>query len=251
MSETCLDKVMDALMAIPKDDVKYPTMPVSVYIQEAENLKIWAEEDREMLIAHGLNWFVTESIPLLAGACSEAQSCWMKKYKAENKAARELEKKLPAALALRKSLLVAFRFAYAKDKQMMARLSRISKGKTRQDLIQDLNDLVVFGRSAPEALQVKKFDMKKLDLAKSMVQELSMALSAAKNGKRNDDSLDLRNRAFTYLKTAVDEICACGNYTFLNNQDRRKGYHSDFFHRKNISATRKKKAKTKTSDEKA
>lgn len=38
----------------------------------------------------------------------------------------------------------------------------------------------------------------------------------------------MRNRAYIYLKQAVDEIRDCGKYTFACNPERLKGYRSEY-----------------------
>jgi hypothetical protein len=51
--------------------------------------------------------------------------------------------------------------------------------------------------------------------------------------------IDLRDRAFTYLKLAIDKIRECGRFVFWRNPDRLKGYTSDYWKQQKKSATEK------------
>ncbi len=65
---------IDAIKAIPDAEVKYPGIPIEVYIQEAENLHHWCQDDKAALEAAGLDWEVVDAISVRAGATRETQS---------------------------------------------------------------------------------------------------------------------------------------------------------------------------------
>jgi hypothetical protein len=54
MSKENYDTKLVVLEALPQEEVKSPTIPVDVFMQETENLFVWAKEDKETLIAKGL-----------------------------------------------------------------------------------------------------------------------------------------------------------------------------------------------------
>lgn len=60
-------------------------------------------------------------------------------------------------------------------------------------------------------------------------------LLGATNGERKEvsEAMIIRDKAYTYMKQAVDEIRECGKYIFWRNPDRLKGYISDFWKSKN------------------
>jgi len=235
MSQTDLQNLNATLMALPKDVVKTPNIPVEVAIQEGEDLKVWAEDDKEKLAAAGLDWTLVESIPARAGACREAQSVWAKDYKSREEAEKEWIRNAPEGFTLRDSILHALRYAYRNDEGLLAKVAVIAEGATREDMIQDLNDLAVLGKANTALLQSINFDLAQLDLAAEKAATLSELLAGAKSEtETTSEAYDLRNRAFTYLKQAVDEVRACGKYVFWNDAERLKGYRSEFFHRKNL-----------------
>lgn len=227
MSKVDLDKLMDALMAIPAEEVKYPSIPVPYYIQEAVTQFKIVAEDKERLVAHGIDWQLAESIPERAAACAEAQGNWAKDFKAQEEAEKEWIKKSPAAFKLRDSILDAFRYAFRKDTALMAKVAVITEGTSREDMIQDLTDISILGKANVTLLEAVKFDVSKLDLASATSDEMRLLLAGAKGQNGNSKQLDIRNRAFTYLKQAVDEVRSCGKYAFADD-DRVKRYSSEF-----------------------
>ena len=53
----------------------------------------------------------------------------------------------------------------------------------------------------------------------------------------------MRDKAYTHLKQAVDEVRECGHYVFWRNEARLKGYSSRYF-RKARAAARSSSADT-------
>jgi hypothetical protein len=69
------------------------------------------------------------------------------------------------------------------------------------------------------------FDLTQLDRAATRADELADLLAEA-NGDKADpnESKIIRDKAYTYMKTLVDEIREAGKYVFRNNKNRLKGY---------------------------
>ena len=234
MSTTDLNSVMDSLMAIPTEEVKIPNIPVSVYIQEAEDQKVWADDDKQVLISHGLKWSFAENLPVLAGALREAQSLWARVFKSQEEAEKTWIEKAPKAFEMRDALVSAFRYAFRKNNDLLTNVAAIADGYSREDMIQDLNDLAVLGRENNPLLKSIKFDLTLLDTAATTADEMAGLLAGAKSESDADSKeLDLRNRAYTKLKEAVDEVRECGKYAFAGNDNRLKGYRSEFLHKQN------------------
>ena len=71
------NKKIEIIMAIPDDQIKIPkNIPLGNYIQEAENLYTWCQDDKEELTAKGLDWNVVEDIPTRSALLSNAASNW-------------------------------------------------------------------------------------------------------------------------------------------------------------------------------
>lgn len=219
----------DAFMAIPEEEVKYPGIPVDVFLQEAENLYLWCKEDIPLLIAAGLPEVFINAIPVRAGACREAQSLWVRERNTPNDAQKEWTLRSEAAYTLRDSLSHMFRYAFRNDEKLLARVAEITEGTGGEDMIQDLNDLSALGEKNPEPLVLINFDVNLLATAATLSDELAVLLATANGEKERGNVAKVnRDRAYTYLKQAVDEVKNCGRFVFWKNEARLKGYKNQY-----------------------
>lgn len=249
MPETDLEKIMNNLMSIPKEEIEIPATPVSVYLQEAEDLVTWATDDKDKLIAKGLDWSIIEEIPVRAGALRIAQSGWAKTKKEKNRAVKELGERLPVIKEFYRTMIDSFRYAYRKDKSKLSIITRITRMRTQPGLVQALNNLSVYGRSNTGPLESINFDLKLLDKSGQLSKELAKLIARAKAKAVRTDSFNLRNRAYTYLKKAVDEIRSCGKFVFIGDEERQKGYRSEYMYKKNRKRAENKKKNVNPADQ--
>lgn len=228
--------LLPQIKEITAENTLYPTMPVDVYVQEAENLYHWCLGDKAALIVAGLDWNYVTSLPAHAGACREAQSLWIKERKTRQLAEQEWKKKSPEAFNLRDQLIHAFRYAFRSKDDLLARVADIEQGDTNSDMVQDLNDLSVLGKANINLLTSIGLDPVILETASSMSDEMGDLLGAT-NGERqkDNDAMVIRDKAFTLLKNSMDEILECGKYVFWRNPERLDGYVSQFFKRRNTT----------------
>lgn len=233
-STTDYNELLPQIQAITPDKTVTPTMPVDVYVQEAENLYHWSLDDQVALAAAGLAPDLITKLPVRAGACREAQSLWIKERNTRQQAEQDWKDHSPEAFDLRDQLLHAFRYAFRNEVGLLARVEEIAQGDTNADMVQDLNDLSVLGKANADLLVTIGFDLLQLDTAATMSDQMGDLLGAT-NGERQRDSeaMIIRDKAFTYLKLAVDEISQCGKYVFWRNPDRLDGYTSDYWKRRN------------------
>lgn len=229
MSKQNYDAKLEAITAISDEDVKSPDMPLSQSVQEAEDLSVWCEADEKALKKAGLDWALVEDLPFRAGACRYAQSLWAREGQSVEDAQKEWKEKSPEAYDLRNELLHHFTFAYRDDDGLISKVQAIRAGHTNADMLQDLSDLKVLGKDNPAPLKAKGVDLKLLDKAGQMADNMSAVLARA-NGESGDDGeyKDMRDRSYTHMKEAVDEIRATGQYVFWRDDDRKKGYVSAY-----------------------
>jgi len=57
---------LSTLETITTDAIKHPTIPVQIYVQEAEDLFNWCQIDKGALTAAGLDWQLVEDLPVRA-----------------------------------------------------------------------------------------------------------------------------------------------------------------------------------------
>ncbi|MBN2529610.1 MAG: hypothetical protein JXR76_24690 [Deltaproteobacteria bacterium] len=209
--------------------LRRPTMPMGVYHQEAADMLEWVMQDKETLVAAGLDWRLVEEFEKRIGASRHAQSKWRALRFTKAEAQRQYAEKSPAAYDLRDTLVHHMLFAYRKLADILLRVRAIAEGTGNADMLQDLSDLAELGRTFATPLNTINFDFTLLDKADETCEELSPLLAVA-NGESmldNDTKLN-RDRAYTYLKEAVDEIREFGRYVFWRNPVRAKGYASEY-----------------------
>ncbi len=229
MSSTDYAAKLALIEAIDPATLKKPNIPVKAYLQEAENLYHWAQEDKTTLQSAGLPWAWVQDLPQRIGALREAESLWFKERFGREEAQQQWDQEAPAAYALRDQMLRAMRYAYRRDDALLKRVSDIAEGTGHVDMIQDLNDVAILGRANAEPLLAVGVDAEALDLAASTAADMADLLAMV-NGERAHGSSArvIRDQAYTHLKEAVDEIRACGQFVFWDNESRQEGYHSRY-----------------------
>jgi len=232
-NKTAYESKLAEITAIADDQVKIPgSIPVDNYIQEAENLYEWCQEDQVQLTAKGLDWTMVEDMATRSGALCRAQALWTQERNTWEEAERLWREKAPLAYKLRRTLLKDFRFAYRKDEDLIKKVRDIAEGTSHADMIQDLNDLVALGEKNPDQLAAINFDLTLLDQADQTADEIA-ALYAGAIAERAEysEAKKVRDKAYTYLKEIVDEIYAYGRYVFSENEARLIGYRSNYLRR--------------------
>ena len=221
---------IETIRAIPDDKTLEPAMPVDTYLQEGENLAKWSMMDAEPLATIGITQEMLTNLPVRAGALREAQSIWVKDHNSQQDAQREWAEAAPAAFAMRDELLHTFRYAYRNDPVILSRVAEIAEGNTNADMIQDLNDLSLLGKSNTGPLEAINFILEKLEVAANASDELANILALANGDKSlQSESKVIRDKAYTHMKELVDEIRNAGKYLFWKNEKRYKGYISQYW----------------------
>lgn len=218
-----------AIEAVKPEEVQIPYMPVDVFTQEAEDLYHWALKDKEQLTAAGLDEAVLNDLPILNGACRHAQAVWMKELNMQKEARRQWTEAGPQGYNLRDELVHTFRYAFRRRPDLLNRVSAVADGTGHADMIQDLHNLAVLGKANPQLLQGIQFDMAVLDNASQTSDELTELLAIA-NGEKHleNEAKVMRDKAYTLLKIAVDEVRDCGKYVFWRDETRLAGYASQY-----------------------
>ena len=238
---------IETIRAIPDDKTLEPAMPVDTYLQEGENLAKWSMMDAEALATIGITTEILNNLPVRAGALREAQSIWVKDHNSQQDAQREWAEAAPAAFAMRDQLLHDFRYAYRNDAAILARVAEIAEGDSNADMIQDLNDLSLLGKSNTGPLEAINFILERLEVAANASDELANILALANGDKSlQSESKVIRDKAYTHMKELVDEIRNAGKYLFWKNEKRYKGYVSQWW--SDVNRSRQDKPEDKPVD---
>ncbi len=225
MSKENFEAKKVVLEAIPESEIKSPRKKIEEILQEDQDLYHWSLNDEEALVKVGLDWKLVTDLPVRIGTLRYAESIWLDESKTKEEAKVAWDEKRPEAKALRDTLLRYFRFAYHKDPELLVKVKKISEGSSQADMIQDLSDLSVLGKAHPEPLTKAGMDLGLLDKAAVLAEESAKLLGISHSvvSGRNEHCIT-RDRAFTHLKEAVDEIRRVGQFVFWDNEKRREGY---------------------------
>jgi hypothetical protein len=221
---------LDVIRAIDEKQVKVPNnIPVGTYTQEADNLYNWCQTDKDELTTLGLSWDFVTDLPARTGALREAEARWNNRRFTKKDASKNWNQISPDAYKLRDELLQYFRFAFRKDDLLLKKVKHISEGNGHADMLQDLNDLSILGKDNAGLLEKVNFDMALLEQAANMSDELSQ-LYAEVNTERMEyeEAKSIRDKAYTHLKEAVDEIYDHGQFAFRGDDERLRGYRSNY-----------------------
>ncbi|MCP5054379.1 MAG: hypothetical protein GY940_44845 [bacterium] len=239
------EKKLVAIRGIAVNEIKQPhNIPVGVYFKESEELYHWCQEDKGRLTAVGLAWEMVSDLPLRCGALSEAEALWCVQRKGGREARRRWKREAPLAIALRKELAAAFRFAF-RDRELLIRgVRETTKDQSYPAMVQSLNDLSGLGRAHPDLLEAIGFDMSLLEKAAETSRQMGR-LYANVVGDRQEysDAKKTRDQAYTHLYEAAEEIRKYGQFVFRNEPDRLIGYRSQYMRDKR-KEQKQTKAKT-------
>jgi predicted RNA-binding protein Jag len=221
---------LDEINSIPDKEIQQPSMPVDVFLQEAEDLYKWSINDAEKLKIVGISGKMLKDLLISTGACREAESIWNKDFRSQLEVQKQWNEAAPAAYELRSDLLAAMSYAYRNDEKLMGRVKAIREGYGHADMIQDLNDIAVLGRENATLLTAIGFDLAQLEVAAKQADQLA-GLLADVNGSKNEKikSKIIRDKAYMLLKKLVDEIRTAGKYVFRKDKVRYAGYTSSYY----------------------
>ena len=231
---TDYQSLLPKISATRDKEVMLPNIPINVYNQESENVHHWAMEDKDALIARGLDLRTIRELLTATGACREAEARWFKERYGKQEAEKEWNAKSPEAYALRDKLVDELEFAYFEDAMLSSRVDQIKEGSGDEDMIQDLANAAALGKANLAPLEKTKCDLTLLDKAEALSDSLPGILAAA-NGDKADSSAvkKIRDQAYTYLKIRVDKVRRYGKFVFRDNKDRQVGYLQHYRNKRN------------------
>ena len=226
--------------AYVKSDIKDPNLPVDIAIDEALDLFAIASKDKLLLAASDLDVSLIDDLPVRAGGLRYGQSLWTQVYTNKSESEEQWKEISIEAFELRDELLHFCKYAYRNNSKLKDVVNRIAEGYGNADMVQDLAELSLLGTENPELLVGLQYNMEKLDRANELSDVCGVLLGKVNGAKVDNDkpAKEMRDRAFTHLKQAVDAIREAGRFVFWKDEERAKLYASDYF--RQIRANNKK-----------
>lgn len=243
--EAAYNELLPKLLSIPDSQTVYCPIPTEEAVADAEKVGVLIKQDDEVLRKTGINQEYLDSYPKRLSAFVWSAAVIQQIKNTECTAAKEWEQRKPEGVEVRRILLRTFQYAFRNDPDLLISVKKIIEGRGNRDFLLDLVSCSKLGKANIEQLKNVNADLSLLDRADSLYPELSdifarMIIDPEKH-KKNES---IYNKAWTYLKEAIDEIYAAGRYAFDETNDRHQLYYSDY-HKRLAKAAQDKKASEK------
>jgi len=228
------ESIKDCINSIPQDQIKICSIPLSVYLQEAEYLHDRASKDLDKLNVCGITKENMDDLKTRIKACRFTHLKWKSVSKEKGRNLKKWKELSPQAFALKDELIHTFLYAYRKNPRLVATIKDQKKEKAQVDMIQALKNLSVLGLSNFDKIESIGVTKETLIRASELSREMSLLLAAyhAEQGSSYNTKV-LQLKAYTYTKELVDEIRLAGKYVFWKDKTRLKEYASEYVREKN------------------
>ena len=227
MSKEIYEQQAEAIEAIQK--VVKPNLPIPVALEEAEALYLWVQSDRAALERVGLSWQLVDDLPLRVAACRYIEGEWQNHLSTTSDAEKEWLQKREEAKALSVDLTRALRFALGRKLNVLGAQKPATRYMSQAAFIEYCYNIAFMAADYKEQLQAVGFDLSRLDGACDAAEHLSVLLARV-HTERGEQYIirNQRNKTYTHLKEAVDQIRRCGKFAFASQPERLKGYASAY-----------------------
>lgn len=220
---------IDEIKKITDDQIKVPHhVPVRICVTEAHDLYSWCQDDKEELMAKGMDWKVLKDLPVRCGALTVAESNWHIKQSQRRESENIWLNEKSKGYDLKKELIHHFNYAFRDQSSLIGKVKEIANKRSFDAMINGLYKLSVLGLENRELLKKIGFDFTLLALAEQKSNDFKANKDMASFD--SEDYLEtkkIRDQAFTHLKDAVDYIRDYAKYVFWSNPSRLKGYRSN------------------------
>ena len=215
-------------------------MPVGVFLQEAYNIYCFMQDDRKLFVAGGFDWMLVEKLPERIEYLREVEAAlWKEKY-GRMPVEKEYEQRLAFAVKKRRELLRDMEFACRNSFKTLQKIRRIKKASTAK--LPAFNASLSFlGHLAEEnvpLLNAIGSDPRLIDDVKESAEKLRLLHAQRIVEQAAEEKRDLRDRAYTYLAAAMEEIRRCALYVIRDDPKRLRGYASEYFRKSNRAGKR-------------
>ncbi|WP_321308416.1 hypothetical protein [Marinifilum fragile] len=232
--------ISEQISNIKKEEILHISIPVDVYLQEAEDLAQWMVKDLEKLAKIGITQAQLDDLQERISALREAQTSWVEDKKSMPAIQDQWNKIAIATESLKQDLIASYRFAFRNHPELLSKVNKMARNKKQVDLVMDTGKLAMLGEFNSNLLQAIGFDMNKLKQAQQLSEESSDILAELNNFKIDGrETKRFRDQAYTYLKLLMNQLKEGGKYAFRNDPERLKGYKSEYLNKKNLHARRK------------
>lgn len=222
------DKLLSKLKELPAKKVRSPDMPVNEAVSEGEKMAVLCKEDKAFFEPIGFDMGLANECAAAAGALRVADGKRLACLGEKNESRKEWDENEAAGYELRDDTLAALSYALRKNNKAMRIVRKIRHGGSDRDMIHDLRAEKELGIKYPDELMAILFDMAILDRCGNMADRLGTLYAKAFVDTSGKEALDIRNRAFTYMRSISSEILDAAEFVLRDNPERIRQYYSDY-----------------------
>lgn len=233
--------IQDRIESIPKNQIKTCSIPLSIYLQEAEYLHGRAGKDLEQLKLCGITKEYLDDLQTRIEACRLIFLQWKSVNKETGENLKKWKELSPEAFALKDELIHIFLYAYRKNPHLITTIKDIRKGNSQVEMIRALKNLSVLGLRNLKTIESINITKEKLIRASELSDDMALLLASYHTEQGSSyKTKDLQLKAYTYLRELVDEIRLAGKYVFWKDKTHLKEYASEYVRKKNKRYTKVK-----------
>jgi hypothetical protein len=240
-SPTTSGTLEERVDSIPDDIIPESSMPIGVYVQEAYNIALYAEDDKELFKAKGFDWRIVEELPKRIELLRKYEALWWKERFGLPLWQRELNTWLAFSKKIKNEIIRDLEFAFPDDTDVRKIVKKIRKGSGNFDILDDLSFLHAMADKYSQGLRAIGSRSEIVSELAQCLEKLShlMAVQSVDDG----NSLRKRNCAYVFCAAGLEALRRCAYYALWDNKERLKGYSSEYFRK---SARKKINAQEKT-----
>ncbi len=203
--------------SVKEDQIISINMPFKHYLQEVQVIIRRLIKEKKVLETGGMDFTKVERADKLTGACRELYSLMYMVTIGQSEFRTNLEEADELIYDLKEAML----FAFKDHPELLLKLSNILDGNSYADMFQDLNDFATLGRNNKELLNAIGYDMANVERAAELSKKLSDLYAQVTIDRSSPPDMTItRNKAFTLLKKAIDNLNSQARYILRANKEK-------------------------------
>lgn len=241
--EIAYNELLPAISSIPDEKTVTNSMPIDEAVAEAERVGALIKQFNAILRNTGIQAVYLDTLAKRIGAFVWSAAVVQSLVETETTATTEWNTRKSEGVEVRRVLIRSFQYAFRNNPELLESVQLIIDGKGNRDLLLDLLSCSKLGKSNIDLLSKINADVTLLDRAATLYTELSdifarMTIDPVKHKKAES----IYNKAWTYLKEAMDEIYVAGRYAFDESDERHGLFYNDYHVRLGQSGAKAKAA---------
>jgi hypothetical protein len=218
-NETIFQSLLSEINAVTPERLQSPYMPIDAFCADAAAVGEAAVHNRGAFEGIGFDGSHIDSIANRVAALRAAEAEWRNNAHELEEIEIQWREMCQEATELRAFLVHWFRYACRADNKAVSRLREIEQGNTQADLMQDMEELANFGQKHADALAAINFDLTMVAKAGELSHAMTQASATSRRESLEDSQLRLlRDKAYTLLKEAVDEVRVAAKALFWRDE---------------------------------